>query len=244
MKDITFIIIESFIALSIVVLIGFYIYFRKKVKDTAELLQGAAWDLVRRMENNSKTGPRSRAAIRIQDHKNLVIETAKEVRTMPVVAGGNLIPSDAIVGGIDLVKYNETFTQNFWYQVYGIRTGLQIFLDLYYLHNSDAAYVKMVEHMKRQRDEFVTKGTKNTPNLPELKMILRLPLIWPTEDLPERYEKKKWRLFLSKDIKAAARRYRHLILDKLVYKPWPTGDEERVEYRGEKLLEAMREYIR
>lgn len=215
----------------------------------AALLQGAAWNLVRQMENNPRhTAGKNRASQEAQFHKN-VVGSADRFRLagVPEVYAGELFPTFMAERGQQLVDFNRTDTDKFWFKAQGIRNGLQIFLDIMVLGNITAAYIKMIDHMRRQRDEFDEKGKKASPNFTELKQLFGLPTTWPTGEMPEQLEARGLTEQQALDIADAAYRHKHSILAKLHYKVWPEPgkeDEERQEFSGEDLLLAMRDYVR
>lgn len=71
----------------------------------------------------------------------------------------------------------------------GVRQGVAAFLAILDYGQIGTANFIMTEHMKKQRDEFEGKGTKNLPNYPQLKKFLGLPIDWPTGDMPEKLQK-------------------------------------------------------
>ena len=244
------VIVGSLIALLVLVriLIPWYRY-RLTLLGYAALLQGAAWNLVRSMENNPRhTASRNRSSQESQFEK-VVVAAADRFRLpgVPEIYAGELFPTFMAEKGQQLLDFNRDDTNKFWFKAQGIRNGLQIFLDIMVLGNTTAAYIKMIDHMRRQRDEYDEKGKKASPNFTELKQLFALPTAWPTGDMPEQFEARGLTEQHSLDIALAARRYRHNILSGLEYKVWPAPgkeDEEREVFSGGALLEAMRDYVR
>ncbi len=216
------------------------------VSSYASLLQSAAWDLVRQMENNPRHTPGRTRVRRTRDFKNLVSEIAKELHIAPEIMLSELKSPPVIDGAIAQLKNNEDFTTDFWFKAQGTRNGIQVFLDIVLLHNIAGALVRLTDHMKRQRDEFENKGTKKSPNFTALKLLLGLPTEWPMGDLPERCLAQGIKESRANDILAAARTHKHKILSQLDYKIWPENSDvkEREEYVGENVIIGMREYIR
>lgn len=222
---------------------------RLEVLGLASLLQGAAWSLVRHMENNPRhTAGKNRRSQEQMFHANIVAAADRfRLPNVPAVYEGELFPAFMANKGQELVEFNRVDADKFWFKVQGLRNGLQVFLDIMVLGNVTAAYIKMIDHMRRQRDEYDGKGKKSSPNLTELKRVFNLPTAWPTGDMPERMEERGLTELQAENIALAARRYRQMILAKLHYKIWPEPgkeEEERRDYHGENLLLAMRDYVR
>ncbi len=238
-------IIAILIILAIFVLLAVKEYHRQRVLGYVGLLQAAAWDLVRQMENNPRSQPKRTDVRHAAAYKELVLPSGENVKEIPSVYVGELRPATVLSGALEVLQKSEKFRDEFWFKVQGIRNGLQIFLMIVSLRNIEGAYILMIEHMKRQRDELEKKNRASSPNLPHLKLLLGLPTEWPVGDLPERSQKIKLGKLKTQDIKVAVKRYKMKIFEGLIYKTWPdTEGQERLEYHGERMLEAMREYIR
>lgn len=235
-----------FLLLITLIVLYYLIKLRYQVAGIASHLQGAAWDLVRLMENNPRSTPSKTRKRWQQEFQALVLQSAAELTRMPSAYYGKLDQPIALTGAIDTLRKGDEETSAFWFKVQGIRNGVQIFYDIMVLRNPGAAFVRMIDHMRRQRDEFENKGKKGSPNLTELKIVLELPTEWPVGDLPEQCLKRGLREAQAENIISAARRHKTFILSELIYKPWPSPDEpERVEeFQGDDLLAAMRNYVR
>lgn len=229
--------------------VGLYFYIKER-RDTLELgklLQGTAWEIVRFMENNPRHTPSKVRRGLSERHKEYVTEPAKELHKVPEYLIGDLGDSVALTSAIDTLKVGEDEGNAFWHKTQGMRNGVQSFIEIMVLGNPKSAYYRMIDHMKRQRDEWETKGKKGSPNFTQLKLVLGLPTAWPKEDMPEIWAEKGIDIFRQKNIVTAARRYRRMILNRLTFRAWPAPgheEEERKPYTGEDLLIQMREYIR
>lgn len=229
------------------VLIYFWFQVRREIIEISKLLQGTAWEIVRFMENNPRSTPGKNRKSLNEQFREYVTEPAKELHKVPERYKGELRDSAALVGAIEQVKAGNNESNAFWHKTQGMRNGIQCFIEIMVLGNPKSAYFRMIDHMKRQRDEFENKGSKGSPNFTQLKLSLGLPTEWPTEDLPEVWAEKGIDPSREDNIVMAAKRYRYLILNRLTYREWPppgSESQERTPYTGEELLVQMRDYIR
>lgn len=236
-------IILLFLAPFILATAWYMLQLRERVSGLAAHLQSAAWDLVRQMENNPRYTAGKNRTKWTEEYKALVLEAADSLTRVPNIYVGQLEQPVALTGAIDTIKKSDDESSSFWFKVQGTRNGLQVFLDLMVLRNPTSAYIRMTDHMCRQRDEFENKGKKASPNHTAMKLALGLPTEWPTGDLPERCLAKGIEETRALNLVTAAKRHKRRILAKLHYKVWTLTDE-RPEFHGEELLLAMRDYIR
>jgi hypothetical protein len=146
---------------------------------------------------------------------------------------------------VDMIKMNEATASSHWFKTNGLRTGMQAVLLLLVDKNPEGSRVMLVQLMQRQRDEVRDRGTMTTDGFTHLKMVLGLPIEWPTYQVPEQLLQQRLSWWQESLIRNAVNRYEALHLNKLVHKQWPTkdGEDGRI-YRGREVLEAMADYVR
>lgn len=224
-----------------------YFKVRAKVRGISRLLQSAAWNLVREMENNPVfTAKKYRNGIKA-DFEEIVVASLEKLQPHPthIAVGALPAPVTHLQGALETIDRNTAFTKDFWFVAQGLRNGLQVYISLFVLHNPNAAYLKMVEHMKRQRNEFDQQGTMRSLNFTDLKMVLGLPTEWPKGELPEQLEHKQlsWSRYWL--ISQAIKSHRKDVFKDLSYRPYTLDPSETAqEFVEEGVLIGMREYIR
>lgn len=238
-----------------------YLFFLRRRRlltaEIVDLMQGAAWTLVRFMENNprqmSGRTKQSRQAIMDKMFENAQPFRGGRPQIVTVPGTNGYVNIDAaplfekaVEAGNAFMTKSEAFASDFWFKAQGARNGIYVFLALIDLGNITAARIAMIEHMKRQRDELENKKTRSSPHFPELKGVLGLPTLWPDSAMIEKWEHAPIPLERQKAILEAMKGWnRSRILNKLHYHPFPENDGEKSEiYYGERILSGMREYIR
>lgn len=220
----------------------------QRILGYAGLLQSSAWTIVRFMENNPRTTARKNRLSHEKIFQENLVAPAERLKFPNMAMYGNVqeaFPVFMADAARELIEYNRDEVDKFWFKVQGMRNGIAVFLAIMQLGNIGMARLHMIEHMKRQRDEWDNKRKKNSPNFTELKMLLKLPTDWPTGDLPEMLLQDSLAEEVAIEIARAAWRYRKVILAHLEYKIWPEKDgDERLSFAGNELLEAMRDYAR
>jgi hypothetical protein len=241
-----------FLVAVLIILVTLFILYecyklRYKVRGITQLLQASAWNLVRDMENNPTfTAKRYRNSLK-RDFEEVIVDSLKQLQPQPASVAIGVLPAPvtSMPGALETIEENKKFTKDFWFVAQGLRNGLQAFIALFILDNPKAAYLKMIEHMKRQRNEFAQRETMKSPNFSELKMILGLPTEWPQGELPEQLERKELSLASIWLIRYAVKHHRSEVFRGLTYKPYTfSGEDEGQEFFGEDVLIGMREYIR
>jgi hypothetical protein len=127
-----------------------------------------------------------------------------------------------------------------------VRQGVAAFLAIMQYENLSSAHFIMTEHMKKQRDEFEGKKTKNLPNFGELKKFLGLPIKWPEGDEPEKLQKDGISDHDYKLMTEALEKGKGKIeemLKTITYNPPTPAGKEPIVVEG-KILDAMRMYLR
>lgn len=217
-------------------------------REIIELLQGSLWNAVRHMENATRGMPGSLGRKRTETVQSFIAPPAQMFPKLQRLRIDKLPETHTKEDvAFRLIEMNESAASDHWFKVNGIRTGMQALVHLVETHNVRAAFLLVIELMKRQRDEFKIKGTQKTDNFTELKLVLGLPTDWPTGDMPEELLHKGISLAKQEEIAYAVTRskYRHYLFDKLVHKKWPEGLEtERTIYEGYEVVEAIKDYIR
>lgn len=120
-----------------------------------------------------------------------------------------------------------------------VRNGLAVYLALMKYNNVQSAFINMIEHMKKQRDD----EKKKAANFTELKVFFGLPTEYPEGDMPEKLQKAGLSTFESQAIAEALKNGREKAFENLHYNPPTKDDQEPIIIRGKNVLEAMRTFM-
>jgi hypothetical protein len=120
-----------------------------------------------------------------------------------------------------------------------VRNGLAVYLALMKHKNIQSAFLNMIEHMKKQRDDEKKKAI----NFTELKVFFGLPTEYPEGDMPEKLQKAGLSLFERQAIVEALENGREKALEGLLYNPPTKDDQEPIIIKGKNVLEAMRTFM-
>jgi hypothetical protein len=220
----------------------FWLQHQEAIGTKASALQGAAWELIKLMENSGPGGAESRAVKAEATTERFAVNGATAVagrRPLAVLHEHNPGLTEA---GLKLMDLYKADSKGFRFGRGGARNGVAVFLSIMRDRNLQAAYVAMVEHMKAQRDELAEKGSKGLPNFPNLKMFLDLPTEWPTGRMPEMMRGQGFYGFVTSNL--ALQRSAASVLSGLEYKTPAVGDRPALLAYGDDVLKAMREFVR
>lgn len=205
------------------------------------LLQAASWSLVRGMENYPRRSASKRGADRTALVREFAFEATKLGRPLPMTGESTL---DIVEAPFEVIDRNEKDGSAHWRQVNGLRRGAFSLLALYWLGNTQAAFLSLTEHMRVQ--SRLDEGA--CTNLTELKMLFGLPIEWPkTSESAETAERQGFTLRRHQEIMRAVNKGFTAVAATLVYQPWPEGRMDQSipeEHKGEAILEAIRGFIR
>ena len=151
-----------------------FLRMRNSLRGRISALQGAAWELVRRMENTTPDGVRERARVAESTTEKFAVDgNAKIPRS--AMFSGDAATSDLTAAGLALMERHANEAAQFRAERSALRAGIAIFLSLMVYRNSQSAFIAMTEYMRRQRERT------DIPNFADLKMVLGLPSDWPAE---------------------------------------------------------------
>lgn len=223
--------------------IGYWVWLDRchaeRIAYYTNLLRGAAWDLVRGMENYPPRAAGRRAKGRAELVERFAFKAAEGGRPLPMGDAGTL---DLSTVGLEVVERNEADGSGHWRRVNGIRRGAYAFYALFQLDDPAVAFRALTDHMKVQARFEVG----SMPNHTELKMLFGLPVEWPAAGAGERYEVEGLGWRREMDIRTAVDAGRAAVFDQLNYRTWPEDEPDGTErdYKGEEILERLRLYIR
>ena len=205
---------------------------RNSLRGRVSALQGAAWELVRRMENTTPDGPRERARIAEATAERFAVAGNASI-TRPSLITGDTPTSDLTAAGLSLMERHANEAAQFRAERSALRAGIAIFLSLMVHRNSQSAFVAMTEYMRRQRER------KDIPNFADLKMALGLRTDWPADWHRRKSDLTNWDYFA---IDYAVRRRRRILAGIQYHPPAPEGSPSIV-VTGDNILLAMRAYL-
>ena len=203
---------------------------RAALQTRVDALQGAAWELVRLMENTTPDGPRERARVAEATAERFAV-TGNAGITRPSLITGDAPTTDLTAAGLSLMERHANDAAKFRSFRSALRGGIAIFLSLMIHRNSQSAWVAMTEYMRRQHDRA------DAPNFAELKMALGLPPAWPYT--PARHRMTRWNEFAIE----FAMRQRRKVLSGLEYHPPAPEGSPPIVVTGDNILMAMRAYL-
>lgn len=224
------------------ILLGLLFKMRHKnaVGSKVDALQGAAWELVKMMENSGPGGPEARGERAEATTEKFAVAGAAAVGRRPLAVWREVDPklTDA---GLKLMDLYKTDSAKFRKSRGAVRNAVTIFLALVRDRNLQSAYTLMVEHMMAQRDEAAA-GSRSLPNFANLKTFLDLPTHWPTGNLPERMHGQGFYQYLTSSL--ALSQLGQRVVSGLEYRALnPQGIDPVIVTDGD-ILKAMREFIR
>lgn len=225
-------------------LLGFMVWMRHQdvIGMKTNALQGAAWELIKLMENSGPGGAEGRAVKAEATTERFAVNGARAVAgTRPVAVLREHDPG-LTEAGLKLMELYKADSKGFRFGRGGARNGVAVFLSIMRDRNLQAAYVTMVDHMKAQRDELAEKGSRGLPNFSNLKMFLDLPTEWPAGDMPERLRGQGFYGWMTSNV--ALTRLGARVFDGLEYKTPAAGDRPALIAHGTDVLKAMREFVR
>jgi hypothetical protein len=233
--------------------------FQDKVSEKIDALTGAGIDLVRLMETTTDGTAKKAGFLDDTAYRFAVNGPAEIARAFygPVTAGAatqskagsGFVSSNVISLPPDLAqRAHETADKmmerrlkdmtNHGGNVANVRNGLTVFLALMTHENVQSAFINMIDHMKKQRDD----KEKKTTNFSELKVFFGLPTEYPEGDTPEKLQKAGLSTFEREAIAAALKKGRTKVLKALLYNP-PTNGKRPIIITGVNVLEAMRTFL-
>jgi hypothetical protein len=234
--------------------------FNDKVSEKIDALTGAGFDLVRLMENTTdgtakKAGFLDDTAYRFAVTGPAVIAGAFNGPATAGTAsrsgsGSGFVNSNVISLPPDMAQCAQETAHkmmqrrlddmtSFSGSMTNVRNGLAVYLALMQHKNVQSAFLNMIEHMKKQRDD----EKKKTTNFTELKLFFGLPTEYPEGDMPEKLQKAGISTFERKAIIEALKTGREKALKDLVYNPPVKDDNPPIAIKGENVLKAMRTFM-
>lgn len=224
------------------ILLGLLFKMRHKnaVGSKVDALQGAAWELVKLMENSGPGGPEARGERAEATTEKFAVTGAATVGRRPLAVWREVDPrlTDA---GLTLMDLYKTDSAKFRKSRGAVRNAVTIFLALVRDRNLQSAYTLMVEHMMAQRDEAAA-GSRSLPNFANLKIFLDLPTRWPTGDLPERMHGQGFYQYLTSSL--ALTKLGSGVMSGLEYRALNPQGIDPIIVTNADILKAMREFIR
>lgn len=220
----------------------FWLQHQEAIGTKASALQGAAWELIKLMENSGPGGAESRAEKAENTTEKFAVNGAAKVMTPRPLAVWREHNPGLTEAGLKLMDLYKADSKGFRFGRGGARNGVAAFISVLRDRNLQAAYVTVVDHMKAQRDELAEKGSKSLPNLTNLKIFLNLPTEWPQGRMPEEQRGMGFYGFLTSNI-ALTRTAGH-VLSNLEYKTPAVGGRPALIAHGDDVLKAMREFVR
>jgi hypothetical protein len=202
------------------------------------LLTGALWDLIRTMEVRGRAASSARATDRKDLLHHFAVDGAAKVgagRAMPM---GDVAALDLTKLAFELMDRNDKDGSGHGNRVNSLRRGIFVFYAIMKLRDPEVAFRSMCEHMKVQLRLGEDSGIEN---FTELKRLLGLPAVWPTNldiitGAEERGLSFSRYVAIREALKATDR-----IFAGVRYKPLGQADEIS---DPERILTEMREYIR
>ena len=220
----------------------FFARHRDAIGSKSDALQGAAWELIKLMENSGPGGAENRAEKAENTTEKFAVTGATKVMTPRPLAVWREHNPGLTDAGLKLMDLYKVDSKGFRFGRGGARNGVAAFLSVLRDRNLQAAYVTVVDHMKAQRDELADKGTKGLPNLTNLKIFLNLPTEWPRGQMPEEQRGQGFYGYLTSNI--ALTRMGGQVLRNLEYKTPAFGGRPAIVAHGDDVLRAMREFVR
>lgn len=220
----------------------FWLQHKDAIGSKIDALQGAAWELVKLMENSGPGGAEARAEKAENTTEKFAVNGAAKVMTPRPLAVWREHNPGLTEAGLKLMDLYKADSRNFRAYRGGARNGVAAFISVLRDRNLQAAYVTMVDHMKAQRDELAEKGSKSLPNLTNLKIFLNLPTEWPRGQMPEEQKGMGFYGFLTSNI--ALNRTAGRVLSNMEYKTPAVGGRPALIAHGDDVLKAMREFVR
>jgi hypothetical protein len=213
---------------------------RNAVGSKIDALQGAAWELIKLMENSGPGGPEARSERAEATTERFAVTGAAAVGRRPLAVWREVDPklTDAGLRLMDLYKADSA---KFRKGRGAVRNALVIFLAIVRDRNLQSAYALMVEHMMAQRDEHAA-GSRSLPNFSNLKIFLDLPTEWPTGDLPEQMRGQSFYEYLTSSV--AVQRLGDEVMNGLEYRTLDSLGSDPIIVADAEILKAMREFIR
>lgn len=214
-------------------------FVKEEVVARADALRGAAFELVKLMENAGPGGAESRATKAEGTAERFAVNGAATVAAAekpPAMIGtASHIDRGLTAVGDELLKFYRTDSAKFRKGRGQVRTGAMIFLTLVGQKNLNAARMMMIDYIREQMNEPLN----SMPNYALLKRFFNMPDDWPQEVPP-----RKWDFWDEQKSKMALGRVRKQVFDGISYRTPALDGKPAVLARNHNVIAAVREFIR